>query len=469
MKVVIVGAGIGGLSTALYLRKKGEEVTVIEKLDQPGGRARSFSHEEFSFDMGPSWYLMPEVFEKFFHEVGEEPPQIMKVDPLFSLYTGKLNVLERSEEFYHDLSQFKDFESYLEDTQFMYSLAMEKFLFKEMKFSDFLDPAIIRNLKRFPIFTSLDSFNRRYFSDDFVLKALGFSSVFLGGSPFNIPAVYAIVNYAIYGKGVYYPKGGFAGYVTKLFEACKKSGVQFKFNHEVDKIDIDNDKVISVRSGEDVERGDVFIFNMDYHYADTLLPMEYTMGGESYWERRKLSPSAVLAYVGVEGEVNAPHHGIFINGNWKLHFDSISKGNEPDPENMSYYVSYRKATDSSLKGKDLVFLIPVSPGLLLPNYQDYVRKVIDDFKAKTRSSFHIKYEKVYRPVNFEEDYNAYKGSAFGLAHTLDQTGPFRPPMKNRKLSNLFYVGQYTQPGIGVPMVTISAMIVGDKILNWSKK
>ncbi|MCY0849820.1 phytoene desaturase family protein, partial [Sulfuracidifex metallicus] len=210
--------------------------------------------------------------------------------------------------------------------------------------------------------------------------------------------------------------------------------------------------------------------NMDYHYADTLLPMEYTMRGESYWERRKLSPSAVLAYVGVEGEVNAPHHGIFINGNWKLHFDSISKGNEPDPENMSYYVSYRKATDSSLKGKDLVFLIPVSPGLLLPNYQDYVRKVIDDFKAKTRSSFHIKYEKVYRAVNFEEDYNAYKGSAFGLSHTLDQTGPFRLPMKNRKLSNLFYVGQYTQPGIGVPMVTISAMILGDKILkNWSKK
>jgi Phytoene dehydrogenase and related proteins len=122
-----------------------------------------------------------------------------------------------------------------------------------------------------------------------------------------------------------------------------------------------------------------------------------------------------------------------------------------------------------LKGQDLVFLIPVSPGLSLPNYQYYVRKVIDDFKAKTRSSFRIKYEKVYRPVNFEEDYNAYKGSAFGLAHTLDQTGPFRLPMKNKKLSNLFYVGQYTQPGIGVPMVTISAMIVGDKVLNWSKK
>ncbi len=470
MKAVIVGAGIGGLSTALYLSKKGVDVTVLEKLDQPGGRARGFNAGEFSFDMGPSWYLMPEVFQRFYHEVGEEPPEVTSVSPLFSLYVGKLMKEEKSAEFKRDEIPLKgDVEKYMEDTEFMYKLAMEKFLFKEMKFSDFLDPVILSNLKRFPIFSSLDSFNRKYFpSDDFAQKSMGFSSVFLGGSPFNTPAVYAMVNYAIYGGGVYYPKGGFAGMVERLLHLCEKSGVEFKFNSEVTKVDVD-ERVVSVRYGDKREDGDVFIFNMDYHYADSLLPFEYTMRGDSFWERKKLSPSAILAYMGVDGEVRAPHHSIFVNGDWKAHFNSISKGMEPDPENMSYYVSYRRATDTSLKGKDLVFLIPVSPGLLLPEYQHYVDSVVKDFKVKTGSEFQIKFQRVYRPVNFEEDYNAFKGTAFGISHTLDQTGPFRLPMQNRKVPNLFYVGQYTQPGIGVPMVTISSMIVGEKVLNYVHK
>ncbi|BBG24913.1 phytoene desaturase family protein [Sulfuracidifex tepidarius] len=469
MKAVVVGAGIGGLSTALYLQKKGLQVTVLEKLDRPGGRARGFSHGEFSFDMGPSWYLMPEVFERFYREVGEELPRVKEVDPLFSLYTGKLNLDEKHGDFRKDSFPLSgEVKKYMDDTRFMYDLAMERFLFKEMKFSDFLDPMILRNLGRFPIFSSLDSFNRKYFTDDFSLKSMGFSSVFLGGSPFNTPAVYAMVNYAIFGKGVYYPEGGFAGMVQRLYDLCKRAGVEFKFNHEVSKVDVD-ESVVAVRSGDEREEGDVFIFNMDYHYADTLLPFEYTMRGESFWERKKLSPSAILAYLGVEGEVKAPHHTIVINGNWKVHFDSISQGKEPDPQNMSYYVSYRKATDDSLKGDDLVFLIPVSPGLLFPQYQNFVDLVVKDFMVKTGSKFQVKFQRVYRSINFEEDYNSYKGTAFGISHTLDQTGPFRLPMRNRKIPNLFYVGQYTQPGIGVPMVTISSMIVGEKVLNSLKK
>ncbi|BDC17341.1 phytoene desaturase family protein [Acidianus sp. HS-5] len=451
MKVVIVGAGVGGLSTALYLRKKGFEVTVLEKLDSPGGRARSFSKDEFSFDMGPSWYLMPEVFEKFYHEVGEEPPEIVEVNPLFSLYVN-----DRHEDFTKD---YAGMEKYLEDTEFMYSLSMSKFLFKEMKIIDFLDKDIIRNLKKFPIFYSLDNFNRRYFTDDFMQKALGFSAVFLGGSPFEVPAVYAMVNYAIFGKGVYYPKGGFAGLVSKLFNACRRAGVEFKFNYNVDKVNVKDKKVTSVVAGDKVEEGDVFVFNMDYHYADSLLPADMRQN----WSRKKFAPSAILAYLGVEGEVNSSHHSIFINGNWEEHFNSIRKGIPPDVNNMSYYVSYRKATDKSLNGDDLVFLIPVSPGLDGVDSRFYINKAIEDFKKKTGSKFDVKFERIYSPADFKTDYNAYKGTAFGISHTLDQTGPFRLPMKNKNLDNLFYVGQYTQPGIGVPMVTISAMIVAEKI------
>ena len=183
------------------------------------------------------------------------------------------------------------------------------------------------------------------------------------------------------------------------------------------------------------------------------------------WSRKKVAPSAILAYLGVEGEVNSSHHAIFINGNWEEHFNSIRKGIPPDVNNMSYYVSYRNATDKSLKGDDLVFLIPVSPGLENVDYRFYINKAIEDFKKKTKSKFEVKFERIYSPTDFKTDYNAYKGTAFGISHTLDQTGPFRLPMKNKHLDNLFYVGQYTQPGIGVPMVTISAMIVAEKIIN----
>nr|WP_252896806.1 FAD-dependent oxidoreductase [Metallosphaera hakonensis] len=283
----------------------------------------------------------------------------------------------------------------------------------------------------------------------------------MGGSPFNTPAVYAMVNYAIYGKGVYYPKGGFSGLVSKLVNACERAGVEFKFNYNVDKVVIENKKVTSVRSGNRVETGDIFVFNMDYHYADTLLPVDIRQD----WSRRKLAPSAILAYLGVEGEIYASHHSVFVRGDWKLHFDSIDDGVPPDPNNMSYYVSYRKATDKSLKGDDLVFLIPVAPNLESFDYKIYVNKVIEDFKAKTKSKFEIKFERIYSPNDFEFDYNAYKGTAFGLSHTLAQTGPFRLPMKNKWLDNLFYVGQYTQPGIGVPMVTISSLILSQRIIN----
>ncbi|AHC51925.1 phytoene desaturase [Sulfolobus acidocaldarius SUSAZ] len=460
MKAVIVGAGIGGLSTALYLAKKGINVIVLEKNSLPGGRARWFSEGDYEFDMGPSWYLMPEVFEKFYREVGEEPPTIREVSPLFSLISERDR---KSESFYKYDERLA---SYIADTEFMYNLAMEKFLYKELKISDMLDSTIINNMNRFPIFNTLDHFNRRYFpNDEFLQKALGFSAVFLGGSPFNTPAIYAMVNYAIYGKGVFYPEEGFKGLVLKLFEACKRAGVEFKFDFEVDRVQGSNGVLKHVENKGRAVDGDYFVFNMDYHYADKLL----SSNDEVYWMRRKLAPSAILVYAGVEGEVKSPHHVIIINGDWRYHFNSIMRVAEPDLNNISYYVSYTRATDKRIKGDSLVFLIPISAGLFGINPEAYVKKTINDFKEKTGSKFDVKFMRVYTPFDFLVDYNAYRGTAFGISHTLDQTGPFRPPMRNRRWINVYHVGQYTQPGIGVPMVTISAMIVGKKILEDMEK
>ncbi|ARM75587.1 phytoene desaturase family protein [Acidianus manzaensis] len=461
MKAIVVGAGIGGMSTALLLAKKGIEVLVIEKLDQPGGRARSFNNDIFSFDMGPSWYLMPEIFNDFFKEIGESTYPTIEVKPKLRLIRDMQGFVESITD--EEIPEDKAFDEYLQDTKLLYELSLKKFLYKELKFTDFLDKDLISNLNKFPIFLNLENFNRKYFKTDIMQKLMGFSSVFLGGSPYDIPSIYSMVNYSVFGEGVFYPKNGFSGYVKNLFEICKKVGIEFKFNSPVDKIKINNEnKVECVGVKDQCFNGDLFIINMDYIYADSLLPYEY----RNNWSKKRLAPSAILGYLGVEGEVDYPHHTVVINGDWKNHFNSILEGNLPDPKNMSYYVSYRKATDRELEGKDLVFLIPISPiEINREDAEKLVRASINDFLEKTKTQFKIKYQRIYTPSDFKTDYNAYRGTAFGLAHTLNQTGPFRPPMKHRKLKNLYYVGQYTQPGIGVPMVTLSSIIVSKRIEN----
>ncbi|MEM3947905.1 MAG: phytoene desaturase family protein [Metallosphaera sp.] len=454
MRVVIVGAGIGGISSALLLKKRGFEVVVVEKNDTPGGRARYFQQGEFKFDMGPSWYLMPEVFQDFFSSLGEEGHPVIKVEPKVRIDQGKLGEKGESITFYKD-ERGEELQRYLEDTKFMYELS-KKFIRKEMTVLDFLDRDILSNVSRFPIFETLDRFNSRYFKEEIMMKSMGFSSVFLGGSPYKIPAIYAMINYSIFAQGVYYPEGGFEGYVKRLYNLARRMGVEFKFNSPVNKVKVEDKKVVAVYSGEERIEGDVFLFNMDYHYADNLLP-EPTVE----WSGRKLAPSSILAFLGVKGEVNLPHHTVVVNGDWRDHFSSIEERRLPSIENMSYYVSYRRATDDKLMGQDLVILIPVAPGLRKES--SLVDAALKDLTVKSESKFEVKYMRTYGPEDFSQDYNAYLGTSFGLAHTLDQTGPFRMPMRNKRYRNLFYVGQYTQPGIGVPMVTLSAMIVSKKI------
>ncbi|AWR96199.1 phytoene desaturase [Acidianus sulfidivorans JP7] len=450
MKAVVVGAGIGGISTAILLKKVFDEVVVLEKNSIPGGRARYFSSGKFRFDMGPSWYLMPEIFEEFFSQIGEEPYPITRVNPPVKVIESK-----HLEKDYREFTGDNIDERYLDKVKTFYEFS-KKFITKEMSYSDFLSKETISKLPF--LINTLDNFNSFYFKDSLMRKAMGFSSVFIGGSPFKVPAVYAMINYAIYGQGVFYPHGGFEGYVKKLFEIATKIGVEFKFNFPVNKIKIEGNKVVEVSSNEEKESGDVFVFNMDYFYTDSLLPYEYKVTNK---RKYKLSPSAILVYIGLDDTLDLPHHTVIINGDWREHFESIERNSLPPIENTSYYVSYRGATDK--EAKDLVILIPV--GTNTNTSKEIVDAVIKDLEVKIGRKINPSYLRVYGPEDFKKDYNAFEGTAFGLAHTLNQTGPFRLPMKNRGLRNMYHVGQYTQPGIGVPMVTLSSMIVSKKILK----
>ncbi|BCU67917.1 phytoene dehydrogenase [Sulfolobales archaeon HS-7] len=464
MKAVVVGSGFGGLAASLILSKKGFEVTVLEKQDRPGGRSRELTIGEYRFDMGPSWYLMKDAFNTFFNDASISPPEVVKLEKLYSLATGKYGEKGEVYDVFSDLSPFSDqIHSYLSTLEEMYGIAMNKFIFKEMRLRDFLDADVIRNFSRLPLFSNLNEFNRRFFHSDWELKALGFPAVFLGGSPFNIPAIYSIINYSILSEGVFYPKGGFSGLVNYLYQKCVERKVSFHFNVNVDKIETRDKRITSVISGEKRFEGDVFVFNADYRFIDSLLPSQYSLGS-LYWSKRKLAPSALLFYLGVD-DLEFPHHQVIVNGNWKEHFDSIERGTAPAIENTSYYVSYRAATDKEIRAKDLVLLIPIAPGVNVESPELILKGILRDLKQKTSQEITVKEAKIYTPMDFSRDYNAYNGTAFGIAHTLDQTGPFRPPNSHRKLKNAFFVGQYAQPGIGVPMVLTSAVITSREIMR----
>jgi len=477
MQVVVVGAGFGGIASAALLAKRGAHVKVVERLSTPGGRARTTAIEGFKFDMGPSWYLMPEVFERFFNELGYSVSQfyeITKLKPSFRLKVNgaSLDVPPGDELFstveHVERGAGETMREYLEMTKYMYDVSLSKFLYREFQsFVDFLDPQVIREARRLNLFTSLNYLNSKYFKSDLLRKLTGFSAVFLGGDPYSVPGMYAMVNYPVLGQGMFYPRGGFGKVVESMVEAGRKLGVEFQFDTEVTGVLTDDQRVKALQTSKGRIEGDVFLFNADYVHAESLLPERYRNFGASYWDSKVLAPSAVLGYVGIKGELDVPHHNVIVNGDWGEHFKSIREGKWPRTESTSYYVSVRSRSDPSVcpEGNEaLFFLIPISPGLR-GREEEMVKWAVRNFLGKREVSF----IRIFGPRDFWNDYRSYKGTAFGLAHTLSQTASLRPPMKNKKLRNVYYVGQYTHPGVGVPMVAIAAHVVSQRILADLKK
>ena len=465
MKAVIVGGGFSGLATASLLSSSGFEVTLIEKNKSLGGRARVLEERGYKFDMGPSWYLMPEVFECLFSSIGKARPyDLVKLSPSFKLTID----WKKDITIYPDLSEnkeelnkleergFEKMEKYLEYTRYMYETAMKSFLYREYRrLGDLFTKDVVGEAIKFGLFSSMERFNRKFFESDEMLKLTGFASVFLGGSPDLVPGIYALVNYPIFGQGVFYPKGGFGKVVEGLL-----GNYEVRLGEEVKRAKVKGSRVVSVETDRGEVEGDVFVFSGDYRWLDqNVLPVGYSNYDQKYWERRVYAPSALLAFVGIRESIDEPHHHIVIMGDWKKHFSAIFT-RSPLPEGLSYYVSIRSKSENGVApegGDTLFFLVPLPPGFK-GDIEPIAKRTVFDY-LKRHGIREIDYIRFFTPRDFEVEYNATLGTAFGLAHTLSQTALFRPSMRNRKLSNLFYTGQYTHPGIGVPMVVISAQIV----------
>ncbi|MCX6660920.1 MAG: phytoene desaturase family protein [Euryarchaeota archaeon] len=459
--VIIIGSGFGGMAAAALLAKDGFNVTVLEKNDQPGGRAIVWNQKGFVFDMGPSWYLMPDVFEKFFAEFGKKPEdyyKLLRLNPAYRVFFDKDEIVDISPDLEQNLQLFEryqpggreQFKKYLTAAQYQYQIAMNEFIYKEYRHLwDFFSLRLLSKGSKLHIFTSLDKYAQRYITDPKLRKILEYTMVFLGGTPFDTPALYSLMSHVDFNLGVWYPDGGFGALARAFQRLASEQGVTFKFESEVEKILVSGNKVTGVKTSKGNMSADVVIANADYHHVETnLLDQQNQTYTQQYWEKRAIAPSALLMYLGVEGKIKSfAHHNLYFASQWQDHFNTIF--HEPKwPEDPSYYVSCPSKTDPSVAPKEdenLFVLVPVAAGL-----QD---------TEKTREKYFTKVMDHLESLH----YHAYKGTALGLAHTLGQTAIFRCSHQSKKVKGLYYTGHYTHPGIGVPMVVISSQIIAQQL------
>ncbi len=482
-KVIIIGSGFGGLSAAGLLARDGNQVLVIEKNEQPGGRASVWKKDGFTFDMGPSWYLMPDVFEKYFAEFGKKPEDYMKLvrlDPSYRVFFNKNDFVDISSNLEKNLDLFEQLEpgakekmiEYLKLSKYEYDIAMRDFIYKDYKhLTDFFKPKIIVEGTKLHLFQKLDNFAQRFFKSEKIRKILEYTIVFLGGSPYDSPALYSLMSHVDFNMGVWFPKGGMGALVEAMYKIAKEQGAEFKFNEPVEKILVENGEVVGVKTNKSRYEADFVIVNADYAWAElNLLDKKYQSYSDKYWEKRKIAPSAYLLFLGLDKPLKRfIHHNLYFDSNWEKHFDNIFK--EPIwPNDFSYYVSCISKTDNSTaikNGENVFVLIPVSAGLKDTEKirQDYFDKTIEHMEYLTEENIkdHIVVKRIFAHNDFSNRYNAYKGTALGLAHTLKQTAVFRPKHESKKVKNLFYTGHYNHPGIGVPMVIISSQILANML------
>lgn len=481
--IVIIGAGLSGLSAAPLLAREGFKVTVVEKNSSIGGVAGSFSSEGFRFDTGPTWYLMPEIFENYFSLFGKSSDDYYKqilLDPSYRIFFSKNDFFDIKKDINYNTDLFERLEKggglklkqYLEKSEFKYNIACNEFLYKDYKsILNFFNKRLIIDGAKLHLLTNLEKYIRKYFKNKKLRQILEFNTVFLGCAPEKTPALYSLMSYADLVKGVTYPEGGIYKFPEALYQLGKEYGVNYIFNNSVKKINVKNNTAESIITETDRIEADIILSTCDYSHLETeLLEKKYITYDSKYWEKRTLAPTAFIIFLGIKKKLEAlKHHNLFLAENWEKHFDSIFK--HPSwPDCPSYYIGCSSKNDPETAPENcenLFILVPVAPGM--DDNEDvkgkFSDKVISHFENLVGESIcnDIAFRKIISHKDFKTNYNYYKGTSMGLAHTLFQTAVFRPSHKNRKVSNLYFAGHYTHPGIGMPMVVISSQVVSKMI------
>jgi len=488
-QTAVIGSGFAGISAAAYLAKQGYQVDVYEKNAEIGGRARQLLTDNgYVFDMGPSWYWMPDVFEKFFNDFGYRASdfyELQLLDPGFSVVFGNADVLDIPADFEELCVLFESIESgssenlklFLAEAAYKYKIGMEKLVYKPgLSLFEFADKDLIKGLFKLQVFTSFSAHVKKYFKDHRLIALMEFPVLFLGAMPEDTPALYSLMNYAGLKLGTWYPKGGFGKVIEAMKTVAEKQGVQFHTNAAVNALDVQENRIVNVHSEKGTKAYDAVIAAADYHHVEEKLlnPMHRNYS-EKYWDKRVFAPSCLIFYLGVKTKVNRlNHHTLFFDQDLKQHAKEIYK--DPKwPSKPLFYVCCPSVTDDTVAPEgheNLFILMPLAPDIQDPEAirEQYFNLIMDRLEAYTETPIreHLDYKKSYCVTDFIADYNAYKGNAYGLANTLMQTANLKPSLKNKQVDNLFYAGQLTVPGPGVPPTIISGNVAAQQLIKYFK-
>lgn len=482
-KVIIIGSGFSGLSAACYMAKEGYKVSVFEKNKSIGGRARQFKRNGFKFDMGPTFYWMPDIFERFFADFKKKPAdfyQITRLNPGYEIYFGENDKLKQSANITELKQTFEQIEAgsgvfldrFLKKAEFNYRIAIDKVVYKPGKSP--LELVMYQTIIRiFQFITSLSFTVRKNIKSDKLRQMLEFPVLFLGAKPDKTPSFYRFMNYADMILGSWHVRGGMIEVLNGMLRLAESMGAEIFTDSPVTEIRIEKGKVTGVVVTGEFIQADVVISGADYHHTELLLPQKERNYSQKYWSRKVFAPSAILYYIGFDKRIdNVSHHTLFFDTSFEEHARDIY--DTPDwPTKPLFYASFPTKTDSSLapKGQEIaIILIPIAAGLMdtAQIREKYFVQVIKRMEKLTEQELnsHILFSQSYATTDFMSDYNAYKGNAYGLANTLRQTAFMKPKVYNKQLANLFYTGQLTVPGPGVPTAIISGKIAAECALSY---
>ncbi|MCE7042623.1 NAD(P)/FAD-dependent oxidoreductase [Dyadobacter sp. CY312] len=488
-KVAVIGSGFAGMAASAVLAKEGAKVTVYEQNEDIGGRARTFQSDGFTFDMGPSWYWMPDVYEsfyQFFNKTTADFYELIRLDPGFAVIFPQNEVWDIPASFDEICDLFEQTESgageklrkFIAEGEFKYKVGMGDMVYKPgHSITEFFSLKLFKDALKLDLFSSFSGHVRRYFKDSRLLALIEFPVLFLGAMPKDTPALYSLMNFSGLKQGTFYPMGGFGKVAAAFRQIAHDEGVEFRTSQKVNFLEIDAGLIHHLHSAGNSNPVDAVIGSADYeHIESKLLHKHYQSYSESYWESRTFAPSCLLFYLGVNKKIDKlRHHNLFFDEDFEQHAVEIYK-DKKWPERPLFYVCCPSKTDPSVApegGENIFVLMPIAIGLqdseeIRTEYYERLMTRLEKFVGEDVRN-HVVFKKSYATTDFVNDYNAYKGNAYGLANTLMQTAIFKPKMRSKRVKNLYYAGQLTVPGPGVPPSIISGRIAAIELLKSLKR
>jgi phytoene desaturase len=479
-KVAIIGSGFASLAAACYLAKDGYQVEIFEKNAQIGGRARQLKKDGFCFDIGPTWYWMPDVFERFFADFGKKPSEyyeLQKLSPAYKVFFSAKESITIEDSLDKICAAFeleepgsaKKLKRFIDKAQDNYNIAIKDLVYRPgVSPLELVTPTTAKKIGQF--FSTISKEVRKEFENEKLIQILEFPVLFLGAKASDTPAFYSFMNYADFGLGTWHPKGGMYKVIEAIESLAISLGIKMNTNAAVSEIFVEKDIATGIKVNGKQIKADYILSGADYHHTETLLPEYKRQYKESYWQKKTFAPSALLFFAGFNKKLeNVTHHTLFFDTDFEKHAKAIYDDAQW-PENPLFYASFPSVTDDTAApdGKEAgIFLIPLAPDVEDTSEirEKYFQKIIARFESLTFQNVtdHLLFKESFCVKDFKKDYNSYKGNAYGLANTLLQTAFLRPKLKSKKVHRLFFTGQLSVPGPGVPPSLISGKLAAGLI------